>query len=109
MCGRFILLTDLSVIVESFHIGEVAAEYKPGNNISPGQQISAIIWDEDINKLVDFRWGLIPSWAKDPSIGKKMFNARAETIAEKPSFREAFITPAIKHVNFMRHNQLSGV
>jgi putative SOS response-associated peptidase YedK len=90
MCGRFILLTDLSVIVESFRIGEVAAEYKPGSNISPGQQISAVIRDEDVNKLVDFRWGLIPLWAKDPSIGNRMFNARAETIAEKPSFREAF-------------------
>ncbi|MDO9229802.1 MAG: SOS response-associated peptidase [Syntrophales bacterium] len=89
MCGRFILLTDLSVIVESFRIGDVAAEYKPGSNISPGQQISAVIRSEDANKLVDFRWGLIPSWAKDPSIGNRMFNARAETIAEKPSFREA--------------------
>ena len=90
MCGRFILLTDLSIIVESFRIGEVAAEYRPGSNIAPGRQISAVIRDEDVNKLVDFRWGLIPSWAKDPSIGNKMFNARAETIAEKPSFREAF-------------------
>jgi putative SOS response-associated peptidase YedK len=90
MCGRFILLTDLSVIVDSFHIGEVAAEYRPGGNISPGQQIAAVIRNDGVNKLVDFRWGLIPSWAKDPSIGNKMFNARAETIAEKPSFREAF-------------------
>ena len=90
MCGRFILLTDLSVIVESFRIGDVAAEYKPGSNISPGQQISAVIRSKDASKLVDFRWGLIPSWAKDPSIGNRMFNARAETIAEKPSFREAF-------------------
>jgi putative SOS response-associated peptidase YedK len=90
MCGRFILLTDLSVIVESFHIGEVAAEYKPGVNISPGQQISAVIRDGAVNKLVEFRWGLIPSWARDPAIGNKMFNARAETVAEKPSFRSAF-------------------
>jgi putative SOS response-associated peptidase YedK len=90
MCGRFILLTDLSVIVESFRIGEVACEYRPGNNISPGQQIAAVLRKDDQNSLVDFRWGLIPSWAKDPSIGNKMFNARAETIAEKPSFREAF-------------------
>jgi putative SOS response-associated peptidase YedK len=90
MCGRFILLTDLSVIVESFHIGEVAAKYKPGGNISPGQQISAVIRDEAVNKLVEFRWGLIPSWAKDPAIGNKMFNARAETVADKPSFRSAF-------------------
>ena len=90
MCGRFILLTDLSVIIESFRIGEVAAEYKPDNNICPSRQISAVIRDKDVNKLVNFRWGLIPSWAKDPSIGNKMFNARAETISEKPSFQEAF-------------------
>jgi putative SOS response-associated peptidase YedK len=90
MCGRFILLTDLSVIVDSFRVGEVATDYKTGNNISPGQQISAIIRDQDINKLVSFRWGLIPAWAKDPAIGNKMFNARAESVAEKPSYRDAF-------------------
>jgi putative SOS response-associated peptidase YedK len=89
MCGRFTLLTDLSVIKESFHIQEVASDYRHGNNISPTQQISAIIHD-DKTKLVNFRWGLIPAWAKDPSIGDKMFNARAETIADKPSFRSAF-------------------
>jgi putative SOS response-associated peptidase YedK len=90
MCGRFILLTDLSVIVESFRIGEVASEYKTGNNISPGQQISAVIRDMDVNKLVNYRWGLMPYWTKDPSIGNKMINACTETISEKPSFREAF-------------------
>jgi putative SOS response-associated peptidase YedK len=90
MCGRFILLTDLSVIVEASGIHETACDFRPGNNISPGQQVLAIIHDEDKKKLVSFRWGLIPSWAKDPSIGNKMFNARAETIAEKPSFARAF-------------------
>jgi putative SOS response-associated peptidase YedK len=89
MCGRFILLTDLSVIIKSFDIQEVACDYRPGNNISPGQEIAAIIHD-DKNRLVCYRWGLIPSWAKDPSIGNKMFNARAETITEKPSFKNAF-------------------
>ena len=89
MCGRFILMTDLSVIVKSFDIQEVACDYRPGNNISPGQQIVAIIHD-DKNRLVCYRWGLIPSWAKDPSIGNKLFNARAETITEKPSFKNAF-------------------
>jgi putative SOS response-associated peptidase YedK len=90
MCGRFILLTDLSVIIKSFDIKNVACEYRPGNNISPGQHISAVIRNEHIKELVNFRWGLIPSWTKDPSIGNRMFNARADTIAEKPSFREAF-------------------
>jgi putative SOS response-associated peptidase YedK len=90
MCGRFILLTDLSVIVESFDIHEVTCDYRPGNNISPGQQAAAIIHDNDKNRLVNYQWGLIPSWAKDPSIGNRMFNARAETVAEKPSFAKAF-------------------
>ena len=90
MCGRFILLTDLSVIVESFGIHEVTCDYRQGNNISPGQQATAIIHDHDKNRLVNYRWGLIPSWAKDPSIGNRMFNARAETVAEKPSFERAF-------------------
>ncbi len=90
MCGRFILLTDLSVIVESFGIHEITCDYRPGNNISPGQQATAIIHDNDKNRLVNYRWGLIPSWAKDPSIGNRMFNARAETVAEKPSFAKAF-------------------
>ena len=90
MCGRFVLLTNLSVITESFNIQNVACEYRPGNNISPGQQIAAVIRKDDQNNLVNFRWGLIPSWAKDPSIGYKMFNARAETVSEKPSFKNAF-------------------
>ncbi|HLA26372.1 MAG TPA: SOS response-associated peptidase [Syntrophales bacterium] len=90
MCGRFTLIINLSTVVKTFHVQEVASDYRQGNNISPTQQISAIIHDNK-TKLVNFRWGLIPSWAKDPSIGNKMFNARAETIADKPSFRSAFI------------------
>jgi putative SOS response-associated peptidase YedK len=89
MCGLFILLTDLSLITESFNVQDVACEYRPGNRISPGQQVAAVIQDEK-NRLVNFRWGLIPSWAKDPSMGNRMFNARAETLSEKPSFKNAF-------------------
>jgi len=85
MCGRFIMLTDLSVIAETFNIQKVACEYRTGNNISPGQQIMAVIRQDQQNTLVNFRWGLIPYWAKDPSVGSRMFNARAESIAEKPS------------------------
>jgi putative SOS response-associated peptidase YedK len=89
MCGRFILITDLSVIAESFGVSEIACEYRPDENITPGKPIAAIVHDS-VNRLVSCRWGLIPSWAKDPAIGSRMFNARAETVAEKPSFREAF-------------------
>jgi len=89
MCGRFVLLTDLSVIAESFGVDEIACEYRPGNDISPGRQVVAVVRDSG-NRLVDFRWGLIPAWAKDPSIGGRTFNARAETVSEKPSFKSAF-------------------
>ena len=89
MCGRFVLLTDLSIIVQSFGIEEMACRYRTSNNISPGQQVAAVVRD-DKTRLVDYRWGLVPSWAKDPSIGYRMFNARAETAAEKPSFRKVF-------------------
>jgi len=89
MCGRFVLLTDLSVLLDSFKIGEMACECKTGRNISPGQLVTAVVHDGK-NRLANFRWGLIPSWAKDPSIGNRMFNARAETVSEKPSFSSAF-------------------
>ena len=89
MCGRFVLISDLSVISEEFDIQEVACDYKPGSDVLPGQSIAAIIRD-GVNRLVQFRWGLIPSWAKDPSMGNKLINARAETLALKPSFQNAF-------------------
>ncbi len=90
MCGRFVLLTGLSAIVESFHVDDVAGDYHWGSNIAPGQQVTTIVREEGRNRLVGCRWGLIPAWAKDPSIGNRMFNARAETVAEKPSFSRAF-------------------
>jgi putative SOS response-associated peptidase YedK len=90
MCGRFVLRTDLKTVSESFDIRTIAGEYRTGDNISPGQPVSAVIRRDNQNSLVHFRWGLIPSWAKDPSMGNRMFNARAETITEKPSFRNAF-------------------
>ena len=86
MCGRFVLLTDLTPITESFHIQNIACEYKPGNNISPGQQIYAVLRKDNQNTLVNLLWGLIPPWAKDSSIGNKMFNACAETIKELEAF-----------------------
>ena len=68
-----------------------SAEVKPRYNIAPTQYIAAIRRDEqDSLDLVTLRWGLVPFWAKDPSIGNRMINARAETVAEKPSFRNAY-------------------
>lgn len=66
-------------------------EARPRYNIAPTQDIAAIReGDNEQRELVMLRWGLVPFWAKDPSIGSRMINARAETVAEKPSFRAAF-------------------
>ncbi|MBM4272484.1 MAG: SOS response-associated peptidase [Deltaproteobacteria bacterium] len=89
MCGRFVLMSNLSDIERKFNVQEVDCDYRPSSNVLPGQHIAAVVYD-GINRLVSFRWGLIPAWAKDPSIGSRLINARAETLLEKPSFRNAF-------------------
>ena len=93
VCGRFTLTADLDFLVERFQIAyPVAFEYKPRYNIAPSQDVPAVIRGERGNKLGTLRWGLVPFWAKDPSVGYKMINARSETAATKPSFREALRT-----------------
>ena len=89
MCGRFVLISDLSIITEEFEIGHIVSEYMPNSNVLPGHHVYAVTHNI-VNCLCTFRWGLIPAWASDPSIGSRLINARAETVAEKPSFRNAF-------------------
>lgn len=88
MCGRFTLVLEPGDLEEEFDLGGVADEYTPRYNIAPTQPVG-VVRDAEERKLELFRWGLVPSWAKDLSIGNKMINARAETLAEKPSFRNA--------------------
>ena len=88
MCGRFTLVTPFVALTERFHAA-APRDLRPRYNIAPGQDILCVIRDGE-NRIEPFRWGLIPSWAKDPAIGNRMINARAETVAEKPSFRRAF-------------------
>jgi putative SOS response-associated peptidase YedK len=90
MCGRFVLVTDLSVIAQDFDVPDVSVNFSPSRNVSPGQHIPAVIVSDHGNVLASYLWGLIPFWAKDPSIGAKLINARAETITQKPSFKNAF-------------------
>lgn len=90
MCGRFILITDLSVIAREFDIPGLSVHFSPSRNVSPGQHIPAVIGSDPGNVLASYLWGLIPFWARDPSIGAKLINARAETVAQKPSFKNAF-------------------
>lgn len=88
MCGRFVMIADLSTITEVFEIQEVSGDITPSYNIAPGSIIDAIT-SEGSKRIVQFKWGLIPSWAQDPSMSNRLINARAETITEKPSFRTA--------------------
>jgi putative SOS response-associated peptidase YedK len=73
-----------------FPIDKAVCEVTPNLNIVPAQEVLAIIRYACENRLDKFHWGLVPSWAKDVSIGNRLINARVETIAEKPSFRNAF-------------------
>jgi putative SOS response-associated peptidase YedK len=85
MCGRYALHSNPEVVALMFGLSSIPA-YAPRYNIAPASQVLII----RRNEAAMVRWGLVPRWAKDPSIGARMNNARAETVAEKPSFRDAY-------------------
>lgn len=89
MCGRYWLKSEKKVIVNEFNIYEVMTEVKSDYNITPGRNVLCVTRNGN-NKLVLMRWGLIPSWAKDEQIGYRTINARAESVAQKPSFLRPF-------------------
>ena len=90
MCGRFLRISLLSLIAELFDVTDIDTELVPSYNIAPTQDVAAIVQEDGKRRLVQFRWGLIPFWAKDRAFGSRTINARAETVADKPSFRAAF-------------------
>ena len=90
MCGRYTLSVPLSNLVDSFDVQPPDFEYPPRFNIAPTQDAPVIAQDQAGRRMGLLRWGLIPSWAKDPAIGSRMINARSETVAQKPAFRRAF-------------------
>jgi putative SOS response-associated peptidase YedK len=90
MCGRFTLTVDADSIQTHFPwLDFVPQQIAPRYNIAPTQPI-AVVPNDGRNAVDHFVWGLIPFWAKDPSIGSKMINARGETLAEKNSFKNAY-------------------
>ncbi|UCG30406.1 MAG: SOS response-associated peptidase [candidate division WOR-3 bacterium] len=89
MCGRFVRKSTITIIEDEFDIYEVQWAFEPSYNIAPSQDIACVVGNGG-NRLVKFRWGLVPFWADDPSIGYKMINARAETVSQKKSFARAF-------------------
>jgi putative SOS response-associated peptidase YedK len=90
MCGRYTLRKPATEIAEEFDLPEVPV-LMPRFNVAPTQNVAVVRLEPDqrVRGLDTLRWGLIPSWADDPSIGNRMINARAETVAEKPAFRHA--------------------
>jgi putative SOS response-associated peptidase YedK len=91
MCGRLTLRNPGEVVAEAFGL-PVTPELWPRFNVAPGQAIAAVRQkpQNEARELAFLRWGLIPAWADDPSIGDHLANARSETVATKPSFRHAF-------------------
>jgi putative SOS response-associated peptidase YedK len=89
MCGRFTLKADLDDLADIFPEVVLPDTLAPRYNIAPSQPV-AVIANSGQNKVEFFQWGLIPSWARDPKIGNRMINARAESLAEKPAFRAAY-------------------
>jgi putative SOS response-associated peptidase YedK len=92
MCGRYANYTSFKELAKYFGVPEITVPENPRYNIAPTQDVAAVRMspEGEGRELAMLRWGLIPHWAKDPAIGSKTFNARAETVAEKPSFREPF-------------------
>lgn len=91
MCGRYTLKTLPEVLQEQFQLAEAPA-MKPRFNIAPSQLVACVRMKPETRRRegVLLRWGLVPSWARDPAMGMKLINARAETVAEKPAFRKPF-------------------
>jgi putative SOS response-associated peptidase YedK len=93
MCGRFDLIATPQQVIETFDL-QTILDFQPSYNIAPSQDVLAIVpadeSEDNQRQLVWLKWGLIPSWAKDVKLGNSLINARAETVAVKPSFRAAF-------------------
>ncbi len=94
MCGRFVSASSPALLADRFAVEEVDASVgevpAPDYNVAPRRNVLVVRERDDHRVLSRLRWGLVPSWAKDPRIGDKMINARAETVAEKPAYRRAF-------------------
>lgn len=89
MCGRYTITAPIEALRELFEL-ESGGDLAPRYNLAPLQEAPVIRVDDGARRLAMLRWGLIPAWAKDPSIAPKLVNARAEGLADKASFRSAF-------------------
>lgn len=90
MCGRFVSATDAEGIVRLFVVDERQGEALPPRyNVAPTDPVYSVVEHDGRRHLVVFRWGLVPAWSKDAKGAARMINARAETVADKPAYRDA--------------------
>ena len=90
MCGRYTITGDLAELEKLVRFICKVVDFKPRYNLAPRQHAPVLVWENGQPTLKPMRWGLIPPWAKDDTIGDKLTNARADTITEKPSYRRPF-------------------
>ena len=90
MCGRFGLFVTPEVLEEYFDLPSVVAAPEPRYNLTPGQAVAAVREQDGRRRLDALTWGLVPFWAKDATIGRRLINARLDGITQKPAFREAW-------------------
>lgn len=91
MCGRYVQASSPELLAGRFGVDEVRIEeHAPVYNVAPRAEMPMVRRREDRTVLSNLRWGLVPSWAKDPKMGDRLINARAEDVADKPAFRTAF-------------------
>ena len=112
MCGRYANYVTQEQLVDAFAIAVLADDARllpPSWNVAPTQP-AVIVTGDDARRATTARWGLVPAWARDPSIGSRMINARSETVADKPSFRAAFakrrcVVPASGYYEWRREGK----
>ncbi|MEO6715134.1 MAG: SOS response-associated peptidase [Mycobacteriales bacterium] len=88
MCGRYAAAKAIDAVAG--HFGADGIDYQltpPGYNVAPTDRVPVVVQWDGSRSVVGMRWGLVPSWAPDPSVGSRMINARVETLADKPAFR----------------------
>ncbi|MBM4344196.1 MAG: SOS response-associated peptidase [Deltaproteobacteria bacterium] len=89
MCGRFTQKTPAADLAEAFDLAEIPVDFGPRYNIAPASQVLVVPNLPGPRRALPMQWGLVPGWATDPAIGNHLANARSETAADKPSFRQA--------------------
>lgn len=91
MCGRFVSSSPPDELAKYFAVEQVAEQaLEPSYNVAPTNDVYVVLESGGVRRLDTFHWGLVPFWAKDPSVGNKMINARAESLTTKNAFKRAF-------------------